>query len=162
MTSCDECGFSYDSIDPAGIADALRAHAQAFVDAVGGDVRARPAPDVWSQLEYACHMRDVLQIQIGRVARGLVEDTPSFDPMGREERPARFHYNSQDPEVVRSELLEAASALADVFAGMSEDHLARTVTYNWPVTMVRPLRWVGRHTVHELVHHRIDLDRQRR
>ena len=44
---------------------------------------------------------------------------------------------------------------------MSDEHLARTVTYNWPVEMVRSLEWVGQHTVHELVHHRMDLQRGR-
>ena len=156
---CGECGFDYDSIDPTGIAEALRAHAERFVD-VGFAGTTRPADDVWSPLEYACHLRDVLQIQIGRVARGLAEDTPRFEPMGRDERPARLRYGEQDPEVVGFQILEGAAALADVFAAMTDEHLARTVTYNWPEKMIRPLRWVGRHTVHELVHHRLDVERQ--
>lgn len=146
----------------AEIGSALRSNAQELVDTLstgGGDVRSRPEPDVWSPLEYACHVRDVLLIQLGRVARGLAEDTPSFEPMGRDERPARLHYKEQNPVVVREQVLDAAAALADVFDGLSEDQLARTVTYNWPVEMIRPLRWVGRHTVHELIHHRADIER---
>lgn len=161
MTSCDECGFQYDSVPVADIGSALRSNAQMLIDALssGGEVRSRPEPDVWSPLEYACHVRDVMQIQIGRVARGLAEETPSFEPMQREERPGRLRYNEQDPVVVREQVLDAAGALADVFDGLSQDQLARTVTYRWPVEMIRPLRWVGRHTVHELVHHRGDIER---
>jgi S-DNA-T family DNA segregation ATPase FtsK/SpoIIIE len=161
VTSCDECGFEYDSVPVSEIGSALRSNAEALVEVLssGSDVRSRPAPEVWSALEYACHVRDVMQVQIGRVARGLSEDTPSFEPMQRDERPARLHYNEQDPVVVREQILDAVSAFADVFDGLDEDQLARTVTYNWPVEMVRPLRWVGRHTVHELVHHRLDIER---
>lgn len=161
MTSCSECGFEYDSIATDEIGRALRSNAQALLDALSsaGDVRSRPEAEVWSPLEYACHVRDVMQIQIGRVARGLAEDTPAFDPMQRDQRPTRFRYNEQDPIVVRQQVLDAAAALADVFDGLGEEHLARTVTYNWPVEMIRPLRWVGRHTVHELVHHRLDIVR---
>jgi S-DNA-T family DNA segregation ATPase FtsK/SpoIIIE len=148
-TTCDECGWVYDSLD-------LRAHAAAFVDAFDGS-RVRPALDVWSPLEYACHVRDVMRINLGRVARGLVEDTPSFAPMNRDERPAIYRYDEQDPDVVAREIIDAAEALALVFDGMTDEHLARTVTYNWPVEMVRTLHWVGRHTVHELVHHRRDI-----
>jgi len=157
---CEECGFEYDSVPTEEIGHALRSNARAFVDALSsGELRSRPNPDVWSALEYACHVRDVMQIQIGRVARGLSEETPSFDPMQRDERPTRLRYNEQDPRVVREEVLDAAEALADVFDGLSQAQLARTVTYNWPDKMIRPLRWVGRHTVHELLHHRQDVDR---
>jgi len=160
VTYCEECGFEYDSVPTHDIGAALRSKAQALLEALGaGDVRSRPEPDVWSALEYVCHVRDVMQIQIGRVARGLSEDTPSFAPMQRDERPARLRYNEQDPRVVREQVRDAAGALADVFDGLSEGQLARTVTYSWPVEMIRPLRWVGRHTVHELVHHRQDIER---
>ncbi|MBV8981283.1 MAG: DinB family protein [Acidimicrobiia bacterium] len=160
MTSCDECGFEYESVPPDDIGSALRSNAQALIDALssGDGVRSRPEPDIWSPLEYACHVRDVLGVQLARVARGLAEDTPSFEPMQRDARPARLRYNEQDPVVVREQVLDAASALADVFDGLGEEQLARTVIYNWPVEMVRPLSWVGRHTVHELVHHRGDIE----
>ena len=160
MMSCKECGFDYNSVPTEAIGPWLRSNAQALLDALSaGDLRARPEPDVWSPLEYTCHVRDVMQIQIGRVARGLAEDTPSFRPMQRDERAARLRYNDQDPVVVREQVLDAAAALADVFDGLTQAQLARTVTYNWPVEMIRPLRWVGRHTVHELVHHRFDIER---
>lgn len=160
MTHCAECGFDYDSVPADAIGAALRSNARSLADELSaGELRVRPEPDVWSPLEYACHVRDVLQVQLGRVARGLSVETPSFSPMQRDERPARLRYNQQDPTVVREQILDAAEALADVFDGLSQEQLARTVTYNWPTEMVRPLRWVGRHTVHELIHHRLDIER---
>ena len=151
MTTCAECGWEYGSLD-------LREHAARFVDAFDGS-SLRPSAEVWSPLEYACHVRDVLRIQLGRVALGLVQDTPSFEPMGRDERPARYRYGDQLPDVVARELLDAADALALVYDALSEEQLALTVTYNWPERIVRSLRWVGQHTVHELVHHRYDIQR---
>ena len=160
MNSCEECGFDYESVAPQDIGSTTRAMAREFTAAVVGPaIRTRPQPEVWSPLEYACHVRDMLQVQLGRLARGLAEDTPSFQPMLRDERPVRLRYNEQDPVVVTEQLVDAADALADVFDGLTEDHMARTVVYNWPVEAVQPLRWLGRHTIHELVHHRGDLGR---
>ena len=152
MTTCAECGWEYGSLD-------LREHAARFVDAFDGS-SARPAADVWSPLEYACHVRDVLQIQLGRVALGLVVETPSFEPMQRDERPALYRYDTQLPDVVAREILDAAEALALVYDALTDEQLSRTVTYNWPQRFERSLRWVGQHTVHELVHHRHDIARR--
>ena len=151
MTTCDECGWEYGSLD-------LREHAARFIDAFDGS-KIRPASDVWSPLEYACHVRDVLRIQLGRVALGLLADAPSFDPMRRDERPARYRYDEQIPDVVAREVLDAAEALALAFDAMTDEHLARTVIYSWPERREHTLRWVGQHSVHELVHHRHDLQR---
>src|SRR5829696_2186399 len=122
MTTCAECGWEYGSLD-------LREHAARFVDAFDGSGE-RPAPEVWSPLEYACHVRDVLRIQLGRVARGLVEETPSFDPMGRDERPGIYRYDAQLPDVVAREILDGAEALALVLDALRDAQLERTVTYN--------------------------------
>lgn len=161
VTHCDECGFLYESVTGPELGAALRSNAARIGDvlvATGG--RSRPAPDVWSPLEYGCHVRDVLLVQLGRVARGLAEDAPSFHPMGRDDRAERLRYSEQDLVVVREQVLDAAEGLAEVFDGLGEEHLARTVIYNWPVQAERPIQWVGQHTVHELVHHRLDIERQ--
>lgn len=152
MTTCEECGWEYGDTE-------VRPHAEAFVDAFDGS-RERPAPAVWSPLEYACHVRDVLRVQLGRLARGLAEDTPRFEPMGRDERPALYRYAEQHPDVVAREILAAADAFAVVVDALDDQQLERTVTYNWPERNVRTLRWVAEHTVHELVHHRMDVKRQ--
>ena len=43
------------------------------------DVRERPAPGVWSPIEYACHVRDVHAVFARRVARMIAEDDPQFE-----------------------------------------------------------------------------------
>ena len=42
-------------------------------------LRHRSAPDVWSPLEYACHVRDVLGVQRERMLRTQAEDEMDVD-----------------------------------------------------------------------------------
>jgi hypothetical protein len=78
---CPQCGFSY-AIDRAEIIPWLRSDARAFVERLGAfdddTARRRPQPDVWSPLEYACHVRDVLLIQRERVV--LAQIAPPHRP----------------------------------------------------------------------------------
>ncbi len=157
---CPECGFSY-GLARAEITPRLRSNARAFVkkfeslDEVA--VRSRPAPGVWSPLEYACHMRDVLRVQTERILLAQQEVDPVFVPMGRDERVVEDRYNEQDPAQVRGELLSSAEALASVLDGFDAGCWERTGVYNYPEPALRPVEWIAIHTTHELVHHRGDL-----
>jgi DinB superfamily len=162
MDHCDECGFVYSTLGRTDIAPALRELGPQYAARLTGDqprLRRRPAPDVWSALEYSCHMRDVLVVQRERLAQALVEDCPTFVPMGREERVVRDRYNEQDPAVVARELVEAADAAADAFAALDDAGWARTGIYNFPAPAERTMLWLGQHTVHEGRHHLRDVDR---
>ena len=44
----------------------------------GPNVAVRPAPQTWSPLEYACHVRDVLSLFTERVQLMLDQDAPTF------------------------------------------------------------------------------------
>ena len=158
---CDECGYEYDELTRAEIAPALRTDALAlrrtFERLPDDRVRARPAPDVWSPLEYACHVRDVLQVQRERVHLVQTEDNPVFVPMGRDERVIDRRYNDQDPAAVAHELAAAAEALAATLDGLDPAGWARTGVYNYPERADRSVEWIGRHTVHEIRHHHRDL-----
>jgi DNA segregation ATPase FtsK/SpoIIIE, S-DNA-T family len=160
---CDECGYVYDDVDASDIAPRLRALGPSFAAVLSREsaerLRAHPLSDTWSALEYACHVRDVLGVQRDRVELMLREHEPAFTPMGREELVTREHYNDQDPAQVATELTDAADRLAGLFAGLTDAQLARTGLYNWPTQQLRSAAWVGRHTIHEGVHHRADMDR---
>jgi hypothetical protein len=158
--ACPDCGFTY-SVGRAEITPWLRADADAFVDKLArfddASVRIRPAPDVWSPLEYACHVRDVLRVQRERVQLAQREIEPHFVPMGRDERVVADRYNDQDPAEVAAELSGAAEALASFLDRLDPAGWERTGVYNYPEPSLRTVEWIAIHTDHELLHHRGDL-----
>ena len=162
MDHCEECGFVYASGPRDELHGRLRDFGSRFRATVGarGDVRRRPAPEVWSPLEYACHVRDVLRVQRERLALALATHEPEFVPMGRDERAVDERYNEQDVEVVLTDLAAAADALADAVAALTPEQWQRTGVYPWPARQVRTVEWVARHSVHEGEHHLLDIARQ--
>jgi len=77
--------------------------------------------------------------------------------MRRDERVLEECYNAQDPIVVAGQITGAAEAMATTLAGLDDAGWLRTGIYHWPTTEVRTVDWIGRHTVHEAVHHRHDI-----
>ena len=76
-------------------------------------LRHRPSADVWSALEYACHVRDVLLVMRERVLQVLREPSPpAFTPMGRDERVRDDRYAEQSPNDVPRQITDAAAMLA--------------------------------------------------
>jgi hypothetical protein len=162
MDVCAECGFDYGTLPRTALAPSLVVSAAQHAARLTADddaLRHRPAPDVWSPLEYACHVRDVLGVQRERMLRTQVEEEPSFSPMNREQRAVDEAYNEQDPDRVAEELREAGAAIAAVLDGLGDAGWARTGVYNFPATAVRDVDWIARHTLHELTHHLMDVDR---
>jgi S-DNA-T family DNA segregation ATPase FtsK/SpoIIIE len=161
MVDCDECGLVYASIAVTDIPNALVAFGPIYRARLGVDpsrLRARPSPEIWSALEYSCHVRDVLEVQRGRLLLALAEDRPTFIPMGRVERVTRDRYNDQDPLIVADELEAAATAIGAAFGGLDAEQWERTGIYNWPTASERSMVWLGRHTIHEGQHHLRDID----
>ena len=61
-------------------------------------VRLRPEPEVWSAIEYACHVRDVLEVQRLRIAQCLAEDRPVYAPMDRTGRVKQAQVREPGPD----------------------------------------------------------------
>ena len=163
MDRCAECGFVYDDVAVGALPGVLRSFGPRWAELLRStspdDLRRRPSPEVWSGLEYACHVRDVFRVQHDRLRLALAEDSPEFQPMGREELVVSARYNEQDPAVVAAELEAEASALAGALAALDEAGWARTGIYDHPERRSRTMVWFGRHTVHEGEHHLMDVER---
>jgi hypothetical protein len=163
MDRCADCGFDYE-LDRAELAGPVivagAARLAGILERTDVDLRSRREPDVWSPLEYGCHVRDVLLVQRERVLTARRVATPSFDPMAREERVELDGYADQDPLAVARQLRDASAMFANVLARLGPDEWERTVMYNYPAPWERSLRWVAEHTEHELQHHLLDVDRQ--
>ena len=121
----------------------------------GPTVTERPEPDVWSALEYACHVRDVHRLFDERVALMLDEDDPEFANWDQDETAIADDYHHQDPARVAVELVEAAGAVAGRYAAVSGEQWQRRgrrsdgsefTVETTPAT-----------TLHDVVHHAHDV-----
>jgi hypothetical protein len=160
---CAQCGFEYDLGTAPGAGPAIVEGVSRFAAILRDaptDLHHRTQPDVWSPLEYGCHVRDVLLVQRERVLAARRTDCPSFDPMGRDERVLHDGYAHQDPVDVARQLTDGAALFANVLARLDAGDWERRVTYNYPRRLERSLRWVALHTVHEVRHHLADVRRQ--
>lgn len=126
----------------------------------GGDLTTRRQPEVWSPLEYGCHVRDVLLVQRERVLAALQVDDYVCVPMGRDDRVVLDGYAEQNPRDVARQLKDAALLCGNVLARLNPQQWQRTLTYNYPEPTLRSLRWLAVHTVHEVTHHAQDIRRQ--
>ncbi len=119
------------------------------------DVRERPAAGVWSPLEYACHVRDVHVVFGERVRLMLEEDGPRFADWDQDATALERDYASQDPAVVADELVEAARAVAGLYAGVDDEAATRRGTRsNGDEFTVASL---GAYHLHDVVHHLHDV-----
>jgi DinB superfamily len=160
---CPECGFEYrlEEFADAGPAIAAgSARIAAEMESQPGGLNRRLDPAVWSPLEYACHLRDVLLVQRERVLLARRRDRPNLEPMGRDERVKHDGYSTQDPVAVTRQLLDAAAMFAHALARLGPADWTRTVMYNYPSPAERSLQWVAVHTLHEVRHHHLDIQRQ--
>ncbi|QGG96158.1 DinB family protein [Actinomarinicola tropica] len=163
MERCGECGFVDADLPRAEVAPALHGLAHQFAARLRGTgaaaLRRRPAPAVWSPLEYGAHVRDVLVVQRERILRALIHDGPTYAPMRRDERVVEQRDNESDPATVADQLGSAAAQLAHLVAGLTDEEWDRVGIYPWPAQVARDVDWIARHTVHELVHHLFDVAR---
>jgi len=162
---CDECGFDYGASElDAVVTTLVRQAAEAgmtLTQAAAGPepevIRLRPEPEVWSAIEYACHIRDVLEVQRRRIAQALVEQRPVFAPMDRTGRVSHEKYEQQDPIVVAAAVVRFAREFGAAAMALTPAQRQIRGLYNYPVRMPRTLDWVIRHTAHEIQHHRHDI-----
>ncbi len=159
MEPCEECGFLYSSVAPDSVAERLRsfsARFEAALDHSGDHLYERPRPEVWSAVEYACHVRDTFLSQRERLYLTLAVDVPTFAPMYRDLRAEIAHYNDEPVERLLTERSFAGGLLGDAFAGLQDDQWTRTCIYNYPISKERSVLWLAQHTVHEGEHHLVD------
>ncbi|MEU4195898.1 DinB family protein [Kribbella sp. NPDC026611] len=162
---CAQCGFNYDTGDLQGTVTLLIKQAadcsMALTKAAAGPdpsvVRLRPEPEVWSAIEYACHVRDVLEVQRARIAQCLAEDRPVYAPMDRTGRVKQAKYEDQDPMEVAAALMRFAREFGAAARPLKPQELGKLGLYNYPVRAPRSLGWLIRHTAHEIQHHRHDI-----
>jgi hypothetical protein len=162
---CQECGFDYETLDPAEIPSALRAFAKRyrapltrFLPGEDGDavVRQRPADGTWSALEYAAHVRDVFAAYDRWIARCLNEDRPVLDGPTPDHLAAERRYNDDDPVAVADAVGANAERLAATVEALPEGMWDRVGLRR---NEERSIRFTARRAVHEGSHHLLDIGR---
>lgn len=166
---CEECGFDPSTIPVADLPDAIRglgrryrAPLTRFLPGEDPDVvaRTRPAPEVWSALEYACHVRDVLSVFDGRLRRMLVEDRPELGWWDHEAAVDDEAYNEQDREAVVDDLTARASSFAELLESVPDDAWDREGVRRGGAVFT--VAGMGHYTLHEGSHHLLDVGRSLR
>jgi hypothetical protein len=154
---CPDCGFDAGELERNQIGSATRRVAERFEGFLERDgARERPASEVWSVLEYGCHLRDVGRIFGERLALMLDEDGPQFANWDQDDTAIVDRYDLQDPAVVAVELATSLGALADAYDAVRPDQWDRRgFRSNGSIFTVESL---GRYMVHDLVHHAWDID----
>jgi len=153
---CPECGYVAGDIDIEQLPELVRAAAHPWPGVLARpDVATRPAPQVWSPLEYACHVRDVLRVFAGRVELIRAQADPRFPNWDQDATAIEERYWEQDPATVAAELTAAAEANAAAWAGVNDAEWARRGTRS--NGSVFTLETLGRYQLHDLRHHLADV-----
>lgn len=155
---CAECGFDPRAVDVTALPDLIRENVRAWDGVLESpDAAVRPAPHIWSPLEYGCHVRDVHVLFAERARLMLEQDDPQFANWDQDATAVEEDYGSQDPLAVAVEMVEGAADAAAVFAGVSGDQWDRVGRRsNGSVFTVRTL---GVYYLHDVVHHLRDIGR---
>ena len=153
---CPDCGFDPGAQGLGEVPALIHDTAMAWADVLARtDVRERPAPDVWSALEYGCHVRDVHVLFAQRLRLMLDEDEPTFANWDQDAAAVASDYGSQDPAVVAAELIEAAGTVAGTYATVTDETKDRRgVRSNGDVFTVETF---GSYHLHDVVHHLHDV-----
>lgn len=123
---CPDCGFVASDLDVASVGDRFRATAVRFGQVLRRpDVAVRRRPDRWSDLEYACHVRDVYRICHGRLELMLADDDAHFPNWDQDATAVEDRYLEQAPDGVAAELAEAAEAIAGAFDSVKGEQWQR-------------------------------------
>lgn len=153
---CADCGFDAPSFAVAETAEMVRKIGARWVMVLArADVRERPRPDVWSPLEYACHVRDVFRIMDARLALMLEGDGPEFENWDQDATAVEDDYAAQDPSVVASELTSAAEVFAARYSTVSGDQWDRRGTRS--DGSVFTVESLARYMLHDPLHHLWDV-----
>ena len=164
MAICAECRFDWElSGDTAcdvigGFGDSYRTRLRRFIDDPEGlALRRRPSPDIWSALEYAAHVRDVIAFYADRFERVLEEDRPRMAAADFSSMPESRGSLHDDPITV----LDAISDLSR----SAEGRLRELGADQWTRVGIgvdgdeRTVLVLVRRLAHDGQHHLMDLDR---
>ena len=153
---CPDCGFEAASVAPGEVSRLVAELTTPWPAVLARpDVYERPAPGVWSPVEYAAHVRDVCDVFGVRLRLMLEEDEPQFANWDQDATALEKDYPASDPDAVAAELALAATGLAQGYAEVSGAQWDRRgLRSNGSQFTVLTL---GQYCLHDLAHHLHDV-----
>lgn len=154
---CPECGFDGSEVDCTTVATSLRTAAATYRTLLGrGDiVTRRPSPEVWSALEYGCHVRDVCSKFSERITLMIREDDPEFLNWDEGETAIADRYAEQDPAQVAYDLAVNAGRLADLLDKVHGASWQRPGRRSDGESFT--IDTASRYMLHDVLHHQTDI-----
>ena len=153
---CIDCEFDARSFNSRLSATTIRDLVDRWAAVLAGiKVQARTRPDMWSSLEYGCHIRDVFRKFDERLKLMLETEDPAFENWDQDKTAIEDRYDLQNPKVVVSELREAGMSLAACFDTVKEEQWSRRgIRSDGSVFTVDS---IARYLMHDPVHHLWDV-----
>ncbi len=157
---CGECGLDAAAVPQAELGDAIAQEGRRWFVLLGerdhARLRRRPCAGVWSALEYAAHVRDVLVLFADRVVLALGEEEPEFGWWDHEAAAVDEGYNQQDPRQVAMALEANAERLKMSLPRPGEAAWRRAGTRRGREHFT--VEGLARFALHEARHHRLDAE----
>src|SRR5579862_7336485 len=130
---CDACRFDGANFDDPSLIAAIQELGpqwRSLLAGAGPELRLRPAPGVWSAIEYAAHSRDITALHVYGVEQALTGDEPVLPAIEGDAliESAAPRYASADPKEVVDELEAQACGLARAAADAGYDTWGRGIT----------------------------------
>lgn len=157
---CEQCGAEVGSVSRDALGERYFVAAEEWVRILEENpaVEVRPAPDVWSPLEYGAHVRDVYAMTSERLDLLLTRQDPVFANWDQDEAARAGRYAEQDPEQVADDLEAAAQRLVSEIGQIEPAAWTRSGTRSngSEFTVETLLQYV----LHDVVHHLWDVTAQ--
>jgi hypothetical protein len=161
MDACPQCGDHPAALPTASLGHlAVERAAQWREFLEQADVaylRHIPEPGVFSPLQYAAHVRDILRVYTDRIVLGLEQDAPTV-PIFQPPQEAWEEYNRLDVHELASDIEGQASRLKETGENMDPSAWSRIVVNDRGVYGVYSFTLAGLacNAVHEAHHHLLD------
>jgi DinB superfamily len=161
--ACPQCGLHPGAQPTASLGPSLLKLAQLWrqflVSADDSYLRSNPEPGVFSPIQYAAHVRDILRAYADRVILVMAEDEPTVPQLNPTSEDWEA-YNRLDAGQLADDLVAQAARLVELLAELTDEGWRRTfIRDGGRDGVVRyDLAGLASYAVHEAHHHLLDAD----
>jgi hypothetical protein len=154
--ACSECGIDAAAIDVTQTPTVVREIAARWQPVLKRPTATERAnDDRWSDLEYACHVRDILSIYDMRLNRMLNEDGPHYENWDPDQASLDGKYTDQDPAQVATAIATLGEQIAKSFERVRPNDWERTGFRGDGIAFT--IKTFAQYFLHDPLHHLWDV-----